>query len=47
MTTTALARANGRKPTQKQRVAQQPAIGNGARPSSLRVNPCRPFWLIS
>ena len=35
MTTTALARDNGRKPTKKQLVAQQRAIGNVARRSSL------------
>ena len=35
MTTTALARANGRKPTGKQRAAQQRAIGNVARRSTL------------
>lgn len=35
MTTTALARANGRKPSKKQRVAQQRAMGNVARRSTL------------
>lgn len=35
MTTTALARTNGRKPTRKQRLAQQRARGNVARRSSL------------
>ena len=35
MTTTDLARANGRKPSKKQRVPQQRAIGNVARRSNL------------
>ena len=35
MTTTDLARANRRKPSKKQRVAQQRAIGNVARRSNL------------
>lgn len=35
MTTTNLARANGRKPTRKARVAQQRAMGNVARRSTL------------
>ena len=35
MANTSLARANDRKPTQKQRVAQQRAIGNVARRSTL------------
>ena len=36
MTTTELARANGRNPSKKQRVAQQRAVGNVSRRSTLR-----------